>query len=370
MSAPLLRRRQDVCGKGRWPTSRLGAVRLGEAGFQPGGVEVVQPLCSPTISGEEKQAIPLRQGHARCARGRGMQGAPESECCKAGTWGAVQKTLQVITDKTLDVASSRLSSMALGAVSLKDSYIIDKGRDAWNAVGGAAVEVATTLDSAVEQLLEGWTSPLAGVARGSSNCDAGRASGNCREAHSARAPQIHAAPPADAGKARPGGLGRGKENAPAASADLALHDPLPAGSTGPSQPGRAAATSAALAAAELEALQAAQAEYAELRDQLQRVQAKLQATSSKCTALAQENSLLRERTSPAAASPPVDDALTEQVAAQLHALLQEKAMLASENERLLRENCGLQELLQYTVSAGDSGGEDDVTDSADWPSTP
>lgn len=31
-----------------------------------------------------------------------------------------------------------------------------------------------------------------------------------------------------------------------------------------------------------------------------------------------------------------------QVAAQLHALLQEKAMLASENERLLRENCGLQ----------------------------
>ncbi len=31
-----------------------------------------------------------------------------------------------------------------------------------------------------------------------------------------------------------------------------------------------------------------------------------------------------------------------QVAAQLHALLQEKAKLASENERLLRENCGLQ----------------------------
>ena len=38
----------------------------------------------------------------------------------------MQKTLQVITDKTLDVASSRLSSMALGAASLKDSFIVDK----------------------------------------------------------------------------------------------------------------------------------------------------------------------------------------------------------------------------------------------------
>ena len=42
------------------------------------------------------------------------------------------------------------------------------------------------------------------------------------------------------------------------------------------------------------------------------MQADLQATSSKCSALAQENSLLRERTSPAAVSSPVDDALTEQ----------------------------------------------------------
>ena len=41
-----------------------------------------------------------------------------------------------------------------------------QGRDAWNAVGGAAVEVATTLDIAVEHLLEGWTSPQAGKPRG------------------------------------------------------------------------------------------------------------------------------------------------------------------------------------------------------------
>lgn len=48
------------------------------------------------------------------------------------------------------------------------------------------------------------------------------------------------------------------------------------------------------------------------REQLRKVQAKLRATSSKCTELAQENSLLRERTSPAAGSPPIEDALTEQ----------------------------------------------------------
>ena len=48
------------------------------------------------------------------------------------------------------------------------------------------------------------------------------------------------------------------------------------------------------------------------------MQAKLRTTSSKCTKLAQENSLLRECTSPAAASPPVEDALTEQASPAAH----------------------------------------------------
>ena len=56
------------------------------------------------------------------------------------------------------------------------------------------------------------------------------------------------------------------------------------------------------------------------REQLRKVQAKLRATSSKCTELAQENSLLRKRTSPAAASPPVEDALTEQASPATHCL--------------------------------------------------
>lgn len=40
-----------------------------------------------------------------------------------------------------------------------------------------------------------------------------------------------------------------------------------------------------------------------------------------------------------------------QVRSQLEALLAEKAGLAAENERLARENGGLQELLRYSVQA-------------------
>jgi hypothetical protein len=42
-----------------------------------------------------------------------------------------------------------------------------------------------------------------------------------------------------------------------------------------------------------------------------------------------------------------------QVRSQLEALLAEKAALAAENERLARENGGLQELLRYSVQVGD-----------------
>ena len=75
--------------------------------------------------------------------GRGAHGTADSLSRKAGAWGAVQKTLQVITDRTLDVASSRLSSMALGAVSLKESYIVDKAR----AVGLCSTHKAHGLEN-------------------------------------------------------------------------------------------------------------------------------------------------------------------------------------------------------------------------------
>ena len=45
-------------------------------------------------------------------------------------------------------------------------------------------------------------------------------------------------------------------------------------------------------------------------------------------------------------------AMVAQVRSQLEALLAEKAALAAENERLARENGGLQELLRYSVQVG------------------
>lgn len=44
-------------------------------------------------------------------------------------------------------------------------------------------------------------------------------------------------------------------------------------------------------------------------------------------------------------------ALLPQVRSQLEVLLAEKAALAAENERLAHQNCGLQELLQYSMQA-------------------
>lgn len=48
-----------------------------------------------------------------------------------------------------------------------------------------------------------------------------------------------------------------------------------------------------------------------------------------------------------------------QVRSQLEALVAEKSTLAQENARLQRENCGLQELLSYTMQHA-GGGPGDV----------
>lgn len=64
-----------------------------------------------------------------------------------------------------------------------------------------------------------------------------------------------------------------------------------------------------------------------------------------------------------------DDPLAqEQVKLQMEALLREKARLAQENDRLLRENTGLQELLDFTMMQheGAAGEEDFGEDDGLW----
>jgi hypothetical protein len=62
-----------------------------------------------------------------------------------------------------------------------------------------------------------------------------------------------------------------------------------------------------------------------------------------------------------------DPLAAQQVKQQMEALLHEKARLAQENDRLLRENNGLQELLEFTIRQhADVAGEDELFGGGGW----
>lgn len=73
------------------------------------------------------------------------------------------------------------------------------------------------------------------------------------------------------------------------------------------------------------------------------MQADLQQASCQASRLAQENDVLKLRGLPPEVDPALADPVAaQQVARQMEALLQEKSKLVAENDRLLRENTGLQ----------------------------
>lgn len=84
------------------------------------------------------------------------------------------------------------------------------------------------------------------------------------------------------------------------------------------------------------------------RLQYEKLQGDLQSAASQANRLAEENSALKSRPGGGSGEGlPPDPALADplaaaQVAAQMEALLAEKSKLAAENDRLLRENTGLQ----------------------------
>jgi hypothetical protein len=79
------------------------------------------------------------------------------------------------------------------------------------------------------------------------------------------------------------------------------------------------------------------------RLQYDKLQGELQQASSQASKLEQENSQLKTRSLPPGADPSLADPLAaQQVTAQMESLLVEKSKLAQENDRLLRENTGLQ----------------------------
>ncbi|QDZ24277.1 hypothetical protein HOP50_13g68130 [Chloropicon primus] len=78
---------------------------------------------------------------------------------------------------------------------------------------------------------------------------------------------------------------------------------------------------------------------------------------SECENLKKENSVLKSRVDDVTSQ---EDAAALQLGKQLQILLEEKAKLQRENQRLLSENNGLQELLSYAIPSGDpEGGEQD-----------
>lgn len=80
------------------------------------------------------------------------------------------------------------------------------------------------------------------------------------------------------------------------------------------------------------------------RQQYEQLQADAQRAASQASRLAHENSQLKSRGGvPADADPALADPVAvQQVARQMEALLSEKSKLVAENDRLLRENTGLQ----------------------------
>lgn len=122
-----------------------------------------------------------------------------------------------------------------------------------------------------------------------------------------------------------------------------------------------------------------EAEQARLQEECRRLHAELRYAANKCSALSEENSLLRLREvdelSPvprstehhhsAMAGDP--DPLTDLMARQLETLLAEKAKLAQENARLARENNTLHDMLTFSMASmeEEDGASDSVIDEPD-----
>ena len=108
-------------------------------------------------------------------------------------------------------------------------------------------------------------------------------------------------------------------------------------------------------------------EYRRVQEELQRLNAELTYAANKCSALSEENNLLRNRGSlspvpPEPLSPQGDpDPITDLMAKQLETLLNEKSRLAQDNARLQRENTTLHDMLSFSFGPeeDDSGDEEE-----------
>ncbi|PRW59883.1 hypothetical protein C2E21_1370 [Chlorella sorokiniana] len=304
----------------------------------------------------------------------------------------VHKALRFITGDQTPPPPEGTTPPPKVATAFDSQSFLDKGMDAITGVGKLMEGFALTLDSVIGQAFEEWNTLPSGSSSSSRPQGTGRAAplpqrhastagGISSSSGSALAPrqQQGAAPQA---AAAPAGWQDfsidGKENdsgaAPApAPAPSSRAAGAKAGSGASTAGGRQAHMTSFMSkldaaseqevqewrkraqqlASELQRVRAQQEEYQRLRLQYDKLQSELAAAASQATRLAEENSALRSA-SPAA-GPVADPALgpdplaVQQVARQMEALLSEKSRLVAENDRLLRENTGLQELLEFSL---------------------
>eukprot|EP00887_Chlorella_sp_A99_P006165 scaffold3.g6165.t1 len=240
--------------------------------------------------------------------------------------------------------------------STKDSTpkldFLDKGLGAIMGVGKIMEGFALTLDSVIGQAFEEWTaSPKLGAA------PAVRAPLRATQAVAAPATRQSAAAawddafekgstPSSSGQTEAQEGGRGQRRGQQTRV-TSFMTKINAASEGEVQEWRRRAQQLAQ---ELQKLKEQQEEYQRIREQYDRLQA--EAAQRKAAAAAPLGPL---------ADPLADPLAAQQVTQQMEVLLAEKAKLAQENARLLRENTGLQELLDFAmIQAAETIGDDEL----------
>ncbi|KAI3435638.1 hypothetical protein D9Q98_001696 [Chlorella vulgaris] len=287
----------------------------------------------------------------------------------------VHKALRFITqEKAVSQPPSALAHR-LGDASDKAPFdsntLLDKGIDAISGVGKLMEGFAITLDTVIGQAFEDWGSNL-------QPARSGKGAAQVPGASAPRSGAVRAQPAPKRGAdaaAHVGAASSGKENAGGAVRAVSKQGEPAAAQPASRQPHITnfmskidAASEQEVAewrrraqqlASELQRVREQQAEYQRLRLQYDEMHKDLQQASMAANRLAEENSSLKSRGGDPA--PEVDPMAAQQVAKQMEALLLEKSKLAQENDRLLRENTGLQELLEFTVQhQSQLAGDDDL----------
>ncbi|GAB4815425.1 hypothetical protein N2152v2_002471 [Parachlorella kessleri] len=274
----------------------------------------------------------------------------------AASAGPVQSAASQIVDKALSYLTSERamatmpSPMPANMFKLDSASFLDKGLDAIKGVANLMETFTTTLDGFIGQALEEWGTPKSAERprpmQPHNSCGSSRSSKAAPHQHQHEQQQL-------ARKVEQG-AGKGARSIPALKQThmTAFMSRM----TDASEEDIAEWQKRAVGLqAELQKLQSQIEENQRLRDAYTKMQQDLEHTASAVSKLEQENTLLKQQSAQQGAESAdvedVDPLAAEQVRHQMEVLLTEKAKLAQENARLLRENTGLQELLEFTMLA-------------------